>query len=83
MYEIYCASDLQSDREYLCTVRCGAAARDDDDDEEALSAYSNGSRDNPLKENSGNESNRSASEDEWVEVKVPASSLALIKPVSK
>ncbi|MED6114079.1 hypothetical protein PIB30_076862 [Stylosanthes scabra] len=64
VYEIYTASDLQSNNEYLCTVRCGVASRDG----EVLCApnishVDDSSRESRL-ENIKNE-------DDWVEVKVP------------
>lgn len=76
MYEIYYEADLQSGKEYLSTVRCGIADRDEEvlhtaDNEDAISANLKGSHDNPSQENSRNESKRTTSEDEWVEVKVP------------
>lgn len=76
MYEIYYEADLQSGKEYLSTVRCGIADRDEEvlhtaDNEDALSANLKGSHDNPSQENSRNESKRTTSEDDWVEVKVP------------
>ncbi|XP_024025799.1 uncharacterized protein LOC21395713 isoform X1 [Morus notabilis] len=70
VYEIYYESDLQSGKEYLCTVRCGIAARDVDS-EEALSPNLKGAHDNPLQENLRNDGNRTSSEDEWVDVRVP------------
>ncbi|XP_050385777.1 uncharacterized protein LOC126802228 [Argentina anserina] len=67
VYEIYYAPDLQSENEYLCTVRCGIAARD----EEVHSANSNGSLKEVSEENVRDANNLSTSEDDWVEVKVP------------
>lgn len=77
VYEIYYAPDLQSGNEYLCTVRCGIAARDEDmlptgDNEDVRSANSNGSNGSlkdPSEEKSRN-GNSPNSEDDWVEVKV-------------
>ncbi|XP_061997543.1 uncharacterized protein LOC133715170 [Rosa rugosa] len=86
VYEIYYAPDLQSDNEYLCTVRCGIAARDEEvlhteDNEEVRSANSNGSPKDISEENLRNGNNLSTSEDDWVEVKVPDSH-ALDKKIS-
>ncbi|KAL6125045.1 hypothetical protein ACLB2K_077553 [Fragaria x ananassa] len=75
VYELYYAPDSQSDNEYLCTVRCGIAARDEvlhtANNEEVHSANSNGSLREVSEENLKNGNNLSTSEDDWVEVKVP------------
>ncbi|KAL6129931.1 hypothetical protein ACLB2K_068313 [Fragaria x ananassa] len=76
VYEVYYAPDSQSDNEYLCTVRCGIAARDEEvlhtaNNEEVHSANSNGSLKEVSEENLRNGNNLSTSEDDWVEVKVP------------
>jgi hypothetical protein len=76
VYEIYYAPDLQSDNEYLCTVRCGIAARDEEvlhtaDNEEVRLENPNGSLKDVSEENLRNNNNLSTSEDDWVEVKVP------------
>lgn len=68
MYEIYCAPDLKSNNEYLCTVRCGVATRDGEVLRSPTSALkiaysSKNSRDLGDDENV-------KSEDDWVEVKV-------------
>lgn len=80
VYEIYYAPNFQSDNEYLCTVRCGIAARDEQvlhttDNEEVLSARSKGYENNLSGEGSRTDSNLSTSEDDWVEVKVPNASV--------
>lgn len=64
MYEIYYAPDLQSNNEYLCTVRCGVATRDG----EVLRSSSTHEIASSLDRDSGDESARS--EDDWLEVKV-------------
>ena len=71
MYEIYTAPDLQSNNEYLCTVRCGVAARDGEvlrapNIQEIASSHVEGSNRESCGENIKNE-------DDWVEVKVPDS----------
>ncbi|XP_048426258.1 uncharacterized protein LOC103942689 [Pyrus x bretschneideri] len=78
VYEIYYAPDMQSGNEYLCTVRCGIAARDEDmlhtgDNEGVRSANSNGSNGSlkdPSEDKSRNGNSLNNSEDDWVEVKV-------------
>lgn len=78
VYEIYYAPDMQSGNEYLCTVRCGIAARDEDmlhtgDNEGVCSANSNGSNGSlkdPSEDKSRNGNSLNNSEDDWVEVKV-------------
>ncbi|KAB2627549.1 hypothetical protein D8674_021167 [Pyrus ussuriensis x Pyrus communis] len=78
VYEIYYAPDMQSGNEYLCTVRCGIAARDEDmlhtgDNEGVRSANSNGSNGllkDPSEDKSRNGNSLNNSEDDWVEVKV-------------
>ncbi|XP_027355635.1 uncharacterized protein LOC113865351 isoform X2 [Abrus precatorius] len=56
VYEIYCAPDLRSTNDYLCTVRCGVAVRDG----EVL-------RSSPIQDLSDDSVKN---EDDWVEVKV-------------
>ncbi|KAF4346726.1 hypothetical protein F8388_016789 [Cannabis sativa] len=78
VYEIYYESNPQNGKEYLCTVRCGIAARDEQvlqaiDKEDVASASSKGACDGESKENIRNDGSRS-SEDEWVDVKVPDNS---------
>ncbi|PSS26470.1 Exosome complex component Rrp41 like [Actinidia chinensis var. chinensis] len=80
VYEIYFAPSLQSSNEYLCTVRCGVAARDDEelhptDTEEPSNARSNGSATELAKEKCNDDGTIISNEDGWVEVKVPYSSL--------
>ncbi|XP_062115377.1 uncharacterized protein LOC133829650 [Humulus lupulus] len=82
VYEIYYESNPQNGKEYLCTVRCGIAARDEEvlqaiDKEQVLSACSKGAHDDQFKENVRNGGSRS-SEDEWVDVKVTDNSLPMI-----
>lgn len=76
VYEIYYAPNMQSSNEYLCTVRCGLAAKEDlphaTEGEEG--EYSNGSN-KQLDEKSKSDSNISTCEDDWVDVKVPDSPL--------
>lgn len=61
VYEIYCAPDLKTTGEYLCTVRCGVAVRDG----HVLRCNSIESLPN---RDSSDESVKC--EDDWVEVKV-------------
>ncbi|XP_054813822.1 uncharacterized protein LOC129314403 [Prosopis cineraria] len=73
VYEIYCEPDVQSSNEYLCTVRCGIAARDGEvlhalNVEEVVSSHVKG-----FNKELSEENNRS--EDDWVDVKIPDSSL--------
>lgn len=63
VYEIYYAPTLQSDNEYLCTVRCSAASVDDNlfpATDEILP-----------KARVANENKNGTNEDDWVEVKHP------------
>ncbi|KAJ1400302.1 hypothetical protein SESBI_29686 [Sesbania bispinosa] len=64
VYEIYCAPDLQSNNEYLCTVRCGAAVRDG----EVLRSPSTQEIASLPNKDLGEENIKN--EDDWVEVKV-------------
>ncbi|KAM7472516.1 hypothetical protein LguiA_010699 [Lonicera macranthoides] len=78
VYEIYYAPDLQSNNEYLCTVRCGIAEREGEllhaaDIEEAVHSDSKESKVEIVEEKAMNGINNSSSEDDWVEVKVPHS----------
>ncbi|EEF44625.1 uncharacterized protein LOC8259321 [Ricinus communis] len=82
IYEIYCASELNSENEYLCTVRCGIAARDEEvlhaaiDIEETVLALQKGIT-KELAEDRHNGSNVTSNEDDWVEVKVIDSPLVV------
>uniref|UniRef100_A0A5B6ZBJ1 Uncharacterized protein n=1 Tax=Davidia involucrata TaxID=16924 RepID=A0A5B6ZBJ1_DAVIN len=80
VYEIYYASALQSSNEYLCTVRCGIAARDQEllhaaDIEEPVCEHFKGSAGELAKEKFKDDGNTGTSEDDWVEVKAPDSPL--------
>ncbi|KAM1503705.1 hypothetical protein ACFX13_029253 [Malus domestica] len=80
VYEIYYAPDIQSGNEYLCTVRCGIAARDEEvlhtgDNEDVCSANSNGSLKDPSEDKSRNGNSLNNSEDDWVKVKVSDSNV--------
>ncbi|GAV86063.1 hypothetical protein CFOL_v3_29496 [Cephalotus follicularis] len=76
VYEIYYASDLQSDSEYLCTVRCGLAARDEEvlhtpDIEVADLAFLKGIGGEVDEKQLKSDGSFSPNEDGWVEIKVP------------
>ncbi|KAI3742911.1 hypothetical protein L1987_60610 [Smallanthus sonchifolius] len=76
VYEIYYAPALQSDNEYLCTVRCSAASVDDNtfpatDVKEAVSINSEGPSDILPKARVVAENKIGTNEDDWVEVKLP------------
>ncbi|CAK9167672.1 unnamed protein product [Ilex paraguariensis] len=80
VYEIYYTPPLWGGDKYLCTVRCGAAARDEKllyaiATENAAPAYLKGSSDELAEEKSTGEGDIGTNEDDWVEVKVPDSSL--------
>ncbi|KAK4253736.1 hypothetical protein QN277_010375 [Acacia crassicarpa] len=71
VYEIYCEPDMQSSNEYLCTIRCGVAARDGEilhalNVEEVVSSNIKGFNKELAEENI-------RSEDDWVDVKFPDS----------
>ncbi|KAJ6424687.1 hypothetical protein OIU84_025454 [Salix udensis] len=81
VYEIYCAPEQQSSTEYLCTVRCGIAARDEEvllaTNAEAVLAHARSSIQEPAEEKLRNGSSLSPNEDDWVEVKALDSPLAI------
>ncbi|KAJ6777556.1 40S RIBOSOMAL PROTEIN S27 [Salix koriyanagi] len=81
VYEIYCAPEQQSSTEYLCTVRCGIAARDEEvllaTNVEAVLAHARSSIQEPAEEKLRNGSSLSPNEDDWVEVKALDSPLAI------
>ncbi|XP_061353148.1 uncharacterized protein LOC133297925 [Gastrolobium bilobum] len=64
VYEIYSALDLQSNDDYLCTVRCGVAARDG----EVLRPPNIQEIDSLTNKDYGDDNVKN--EDDWVEVKV-------------
>lgn len=80
VYEIYYHSGLQCGNEYLCTVRCGIAARDEEvltaEVEEVISSnldrINKGLGEADLK----NGRNLTGGEDDWVEVRVPDTTVA-------
>ncbi|OVA19109.1 hypothetical protein BVC80_7895g2 [Macleaya cordata] len=82
VYEIYYAPDQKSSNEYLCTVRCSAAAKEDaarnaSDSGEANGLYPEGSSGTMelCVDNIKNDNRHGTNEDDWVEVKVPVSPL--------
>ncbi|KAJ6964631.1 hypothetical protein NC652_002778 [Populus alba x Populus x berolinensis] len=81
VYEIYCAPEQQSSTEYLCTVRCGIAARDEDvlhatNIEEAVLAHASSIQES-AEEKLRNGSSLSPNEDDWVDVKALDSPLVI------
>ncbi|KAL8154382.1 hypothetical protein V2J09_012142 [Rumex salicifolius] len=81
VYEIYYAADRQSMNEYLCTVRCGLAAKTDECLQNmgaaatSVSPSSTGS--NKLSEELKTYGSGNTNEDDWVEIKDPDSSLTI------
>ncbi|XP_058073638.1 uncharacterized protein LOC131222540 [Magnolia sinica] len=82
VFEIYYATEQQSGNEYLCTVRCGVAAREGEilhtgNGGEAIAELQdgNGKAMELPKEITQSSSSSSNDEDGWVEVKVPDSPL--------
>ncbi|KAH9611988.1 hypothetical protein KSS87_007150 [Heliosperma pusillum] len=76
VYEVYCATDEKSEDEYLCTVRCGIAARDEElqlevDGIGSISTKSDKSVDEV---HSRTDSGSSTDVDGWVDVKLNKSS---------
>ncbi|KVI00707.1 uncharacterized protein LOC112519562 [Cynara cardunculus var. scolymus] len=76
VYEIYYAPALQSENEYLCTVRCSAASVEDNlfpatDVKEATSVNLLGANGILRKGRVPGENNIGSNEDDWVEVKLP------------
>ncbi|KAI3676656.1 hypothetical protein L1987_86268 [Smallanthus sonchifolius] len=75
VYEIYYAPALQSDNEYLCTVRCSAASVDDNSfpatDVKEAEVNSEGPSDILPKARVVGENKTGTNEDDWVEVKLP------------
>lgn len=95
VYEIYYAPEQQCNSDYLCTVRCGVAAREDgilqtgDIGEATAEDHDLSSRKTPeipnqTAKSDGTNSNNS-DEDGWVEVKVPDSPFLTdtTKPMAK
>ncbi|KAI7735618.1 hypothetical protein M8C21_022329 [Ambrosia artemisiifolia] len=79
VYEIYYSPALQSDNEYLCTVRCSAAAMEESsfpatDVKEAISVNSDAPSDILPKARVASENKSGTNEDDWVEVKLPVGS---------
>ena len=77
VYEIYYAPALQSDDEYLCTVRCSATSVEDNffpetDVKEVISANLGDPDDILPKTRVASENKVGTQEDDWVEVKRPA-----------
>ncbi|KAF5752654.1 hypothetical protein HS088_TW01G00569 [Tripterygium wilfordii] len=80
VYEIHYTPEVGSNSEYLCTVRCGIAARDDQvlqtiDTEGTVGTNVKGDCTEADDKKMKMDSNLSTNEDEWVEVKVPSTSL--------
>lgn len=76
VYEVYYTKSLQSDNEYLCTVRCSIAERDDQVLQAQDSSENTENSSAELKEETlASEGNGGTTEDDWVEVKVLDSSL--------
>ncbi|KAD3336733.1 hypothetical protein E3N88_32252 [Mikania micrantha] len=76
IYEIYYAPGLQSDNEYLCTVRCSAGSVEGSslaatDVKEAISVESDGPICALPKARVVGETKIGSNEDDWVEVKLP------------
>ncbi|XP_055830953.1 uncharacterized protein LOC129899985 isoform X2 [Solanum dulcamara] len=76
VYEIYYAPTLQSDNEYLCTVRCSIAERDGEflqanEIEVVTPQYLEDYVGNPTEGRVTAEAKLCTREDDWVEVKVP------------
>lgn len=76
VYEIYYAPTLQSDNEYLCTVRCSIAERDGEflqanEIEVVTLQYLEDYVGNPTEGRVTAEAKLCTREDDWVEVKVP------------
>uniref|UniRef100_A0A2N9GQZ9 Uncharacterized protein n=1 Tax=Fagus sylvatica TaxID=28930 RepID=A0A2N9GQZ9_FAGSY len=85
VYEIYYESGPQNGNEYLCTVRCGVAARDEEvltTDTEDVSAKLDGPSKGVGEEDTKNGSNLTTNEDGWVEVKAPSSPAVENKNIS-
>lgn len=80
VYEIYCAADKKGGSEYLCTVRCGVAAKTDEllqkfDGVGSLSTSSSSSNRTVCEGHLRSDSGGSTNEDDWVDVKVQNPSL--------
>lgn len=73
---MYYTTNSQSENEYFCTVRCGAAMRDEEvlhtNGTEAVSAHTDGPNGDVAEANSQRGSNLNTNEDDWIEVKAPS-----------
>ncbi|KAG6628230.1 hypothetical protein CIPAW_14G000700 [Carya illinoinensis] len=80
VYEMYYHSGLQCGNEYLCTVRCGIAARDEEvltaEVEEVISPNLDGTNKGLSEADVKSGRNLTGSEDDWVEVRVPDTPVA-------
>ncbi|XP_021852395.1 uncharacterized protein [Spinacia oleracea] len=75
VYEIYHSADDKGDNEYLCTVRCGVAAKTEEllqetDGEGSLSTSSSSPNRSSCEGHFRSGSGGSTNEDDWVDVKV-------------
>ncbi|KAF5736442.1 hypothetical protein HS088_TW14G00584 [Tripterygium wilfordii] len=80
VYEIYYTPEVGSSSEYLCTVHCGITARDDQvlqttDTEGTVVTNVKGVCKEADSKKMKIDTNLSTNEDDWVEVKVPSTSL--------
>lgn len=77
---MYYHSGLQCGNEYLCTVRCGIAARDEEvltaEVEEVISPNLDGTNKGLSEADVKSGRNLTGSEDDWVEVRVPDTPVA-------
>ncbi|XP_074308427.1 uncharacterized protein LOC141643254 [Silene latifolia] len=76
VYEIYCATNEKSENEYLCTVRCGIAARDEvlQLEVDGVASISSNSEKSADEVHSRTDSGSSTDGDGWVDVKLNKSS---------
>ncbi|XP_021760088.1 uncharacterized protein LOC110724906 [Chenopodium quinoa] len=80
VYEIYYSADEKGENEYLCTVRCGVAAKSEELLQEtngvgSLSSSSCSPNSSSCDGHLRSESGGSTNEDDWVDVKVRNSSM--------
>uniref|UniRef100_A0A2P2JL64 Uncharacterized protein MANES_10G141000 n=1 Tax=Rhizophora mucronata TaxID=61149 RepID=A0A2P2JL64_RHIMU len=80
--EIYYAPEMHSGNEYLCTVRCGIAARGEEvlcapETDETILTHLRGFTEEPSEGKQQSGCKLTTNEDDWVEVKVPITSLAV------
>lgn len=78
IYELYHSTDAKgTSKDYLCTVRCGIAAKEPQPcGEESMSQGSGGAPTSDKRDHETKSVSSSSDEDSWVDVKIPESPMA-------